>query len=91
MVRRLYGDDVSTEVRPEEKTECLDGVGSLGLASRQTKLSKLLIRFEHDHVRAKHHAGLLLFVVVDLDSCVVRDSVGDHLGLVSLVPGTRTS
>ena len=33
--------------------------------------------------------GLLLLVVIDLYSCVVRDSVGDDLGLVSLDVGRR--
>ncbi len=91
MVRGLYGDDVSAEVWPEQQTQSLDSVGSLGLASRETELSELLIRFQHDHVRAKHNTSFLLLVVIDLDCCIMRHSIDDHLGLVSLQVGTGTS
>jgi len=84
VVGGLNGDDVGAEVWPQKQAQGLDGVGSLGLAPGQTELSKLLVRHQHDHVRAKHDACLLLLVVVDLNRCVMRHSVSDHLGLVSL-------
>ena len=35
VVSRLYGDDVGAEVRPQEEAQCLNHVGSLGLAAGQ--------------------------------------------------------
>ena len=84
VVRRLDGDDIGAEVRSQEQAERLDGVGSFGLSSGETQLRELLVRLQHHHVRAKHHASLLLLVVIYLDSGVVRDSERDHLGLVTL-------
>lgn len=89
VVGGLDGDDIRAEVGPQEQTQRLDGVWSLGLPSRQAQLSELLVGLQHDHVWPKHHPSLLLLVVVDLDSSVVRDSEGDHFGLVTL--GTRGS
>ena len=84
MVRSLDGNNISAEVRSEEKAEGLDGVGLLGLPSRETQLRELLVRLQHDHVRAKYHASLLLLVVVDLNRCVVGYSKRDDPGLVTL-------
>ena len=84
VVRGLDGDDVGAEVWPQKQAQGLDGVGLLGLASRQTQLGELLVWHQHDHVRAKHDASLLLLVVVDLNSCIVRHAVRDDFGLVSL-------
>ena len=91
MVRRLYGDDIGTEIGSQEETQSLDDVGSLRLASGETQLCELLVRFQHDQVGTKHHTSRLLLVVVDLYRCVVRDSERDDLGLVSLDGGSRTS
>ena len=91
VVRCLYGDDVCAEVRPEEKTESFDGVWFLGLASRETELSELFVRLQHDHVGSEHHASLLLFVVVDLDGCVVGYTERYHTSLVALDGGRTRS
>lgn len=84
MVGRLYGDDIGAEVRSQEEHKGLDHVGLLGFAPREAQLGELLIRVQHDQFRAKDHSSLLLLVVIDLDSCVVRNSEGDQLCLVSL-------
>lgn len=43
MIRSLNGDDVGAEVRPQQETQGLDGVGPLGLPSRETELCELLV------------------------------------------------
>ena len=53
VVSCFYGDDVSAEVGPQEKAECLDNVGPLGLPTGQTKLGELLIRAKHHKFWAK--------------------------------------
>ena len=84
MVRGLNGDDVGTEVGPQEEAEGLDDIGSLGLPAGERQLSELLVRLQHDEVRPEHDARRLLFVIVDLHGGVVRDSEGDDLRFVSL-------
>ena len=90
MVRGLYGDDVSAEVGPEEKTQGLDDIGSFRLPPREAELGELLVWLQHDQVGPEYHSGGLLLVVVDLDSCIVGDSEGDDLCLVTLQTGTGT-
>ena len=87
MVGGFYGDDVCAEVWPQQEAEGLDGIWPFWLSSGETELSELLVRLQHDHVRTEHHPSLLLLVVVDLNSSVVRHSKGDHPGLVTLGSG----
>ncbi len=82
MVRCLNDNNICAEIWPKEKTERLDGIRSLGLASRKAELSELLVWLEHDHVRTKHNASLLLFVIVYLHSSIVRHTEGDDLRLI---------
>ena len=91
MVRCLDGDDVGAEIRPQQKAESLDDVGSLWLPSGQTELRELLVGLQHHKVRAKHHASRLLFVVVDLDGSVVGHAERDDPRLVSLEAGSGSS
>ena len=51
------------------------------------ELGELFVWLQHHQLGAKHHPGLLLLVVVDLDGGVVGHSEGDDLGLVSLHAG----
>ena len=90
MIRSLYGDDVGAEVRPQQETQGLDGVGAFGLPSGETELCELLVWLQHHHVRAKHNACLFLLVVVNLDCCVVGHSESDDLCLVALGSGGST-
>lgn len=55
MVGGFYGDDVSAEVRPEEKADGLNDVGPLGLVSRQRQNRELLFRAQHHQIRPKRH------------------------------------
>ena len=89
MIRSLNGDDVGAEVRSEKKAQGLDGVRLLWLTSGEAELSELFVWLQHHHVWSEHNPRLLLFVVVDLDSCVVRHTEGDHTSLVTL--GSRGS
>ena len=91
MISSLDGDNVSAEIRSQEQTQRLDGVGYLGLAPGQTQLGELLVWLEHDHVWAEYHAGFLLLVVVDLYGGVVGDSECDDLGLVTFAGGAGWS
>ena len=84
MIRSLNGDDVGAEVRPEKKTQSLDGVWLLRLAPGEAELCELFVWLQHHHVRSKHHPRLLLLVVIDVDSCIVGHAEGDHPGLVAL-------
>ena len=84
VVGGFYGDDVGAEVGSEEKAKSLNCVRLLWLASRETQLGELFVWFEHNHVRSEDNPGLLLFVVIDLDTCVVRNAEGDDPGLVTL-------
>ncbi len=84
MVGGFNGDDIRAEVRSQEETERLDGVGSFWLPSGETQLRELLVRLQHDHVGTEHNPSLFLLVVVYLDGSIVRHSEGDHLGLVAL-------
>lgn len=91
MIRCLYGDDIGAEIRTQQQTEGFDSVGSLWFASGQAELCELLIWLQHDHVGPKDNTGLLLFVVIDLYGSIVGNSEGDHFGLITLVPSTRSS
>jgi len=51
---------------------------SLRLSSRQIENSELFIRIQADKVRSEGDSASLLFVVIDLDSCVERAPKG-HL------------
>ncbi len=91
MVRGFYGDDIGAEVRPEEEAERLDHVRPLGLPARQAELRELLVWLQHDQLWTKDDPGLLLFVVVDLNGCVVGNSERHLLSLVALPGGRRAS
>lgn len=92
MVRCLNGDDISAEIWSQKETKGLDGVGFLGLASRETELSELLVWLQHHHVWTKYHSSFLLLVVVDLYGSIMWHSESNHLCLISLGwRPTRTS
>ena len=57
MVGSFHSDDVSAEVGAQQKTQGLDHVLLLGLATRQAQLRELLIRTQHHQLRPKHHTG----------------------------------
>ena len=84
VVRGLNGDDVGTEVGPQEEAEGLDDIRPLGFPAGERQLSELLVRLQHDEVGPEHDTCRLLFVVVDLHGGVVRDSECDDPRFVSL-------
>ena len=83
MVGCLNGDDIGAEVRSQEEHKGLNNIRLFGFATREAQLGELLVRVQHDQFGAKDHSSLLLLVVIDLDGCVVRNSEGDQLCLVS--------
>jgi len=56
VVGRLDDDDVRAEVGTKQETQRPDLIGFLGLTTRQTQLSELLVRTKHHKLRTKHHS-----------------------------------
>jgi hypothetical protein len=79
----LYDDKISHEVRAEEEGKGFDDVGFFGDFTREGDDGELFVGAEHDEVRAEANASGFGFVVVDLDSRVVRGAVGDYAERIS--------
>ena len=87
MISRLYGDDVSAEIWPQQETEGFNHIWSLWLATRKIELGELFVRSQHHQLWTKHNMSCFLLVVVDLYGCIVGYSEGDNLRLLSLDVG----
>lgn len=83
VISGFYNNDVGGEVRSKQQAQCLDYIRSLWLAARDAELGELLVGTQHNQVGTEDHASLLLLVVIDLHSCVVRNTEGNDSGLVA--------
>jgi len=83
VVRGLDNDNISHEIGAEHEGDGLDHVGPLWDVSGEGEHGEGLIRAKHDKIGTEDNARLLGLVVIDLDSGVVRDTVGHDAGLIT--------
>jgi len=83
VVRSLDDDDISGETGSKQEGNDVKDLGGLGGVSGEGEDGELFIRSEHDEVRSEDDASLLSLVIVDLDSRVVRNSVGHNTALIA--------
>mmetsp|Transcript_36453 Transcript_36453/g.57172 ORF Transcript_36453/g.57172 Transcript_36453/m.57172 type:complete len:771 (+) Transcript_36453:417-2729(+) len=80
----LHGDLIGHKVRTKEKAQSLESSLNLGGVSRESQDSELLISAQQNKIGSKGDTSLLFFVIVNLDSRVVRGTVGDNtVGITS--------